>query len=160
MAARPLIEVTAQNEREAWRLRTVERLTEPEIAGRLGVSQSTVSRMLRRVEKRLAREFAEQAERVKARQAALLDHVVSEALAGWERSTDDAVTERSVSDGEKTTTTTERRGQAGAPSFLAECRAALADIRAIYGLDAPKKQDLTTGGQPIKALIGVDPEDM
>jgi hypothetical protein len=142
MAARPTRHVTADQEREAWRLRTVDRLRESEIAEQLGVSQGTVSRMLGRVERRLAQAFQEEAFRAKARQTALLEHVVGEALAAWERSKQDA----------------ERRGLAASPAFLAECRAALAGIREIWGLNAPARQDVTSGGRPVKALIGVDPD--
>ena len=44
---------------------------------------------------------------------------------------------------------------------LAEARAALADVRAIWGLDAPRPVEIRAEGAegaPVKALIGVDLE--
>lgn len=50
------------------------------------------------------------------------------------------------------TTTREVRGQTGNPALLAQARGALADIRAIWGLDAPQKQDVTTDGKPLNQV--------
>jgi hypothetical protein len=40
-------------------------------------------------------------------------------------------------------------GQSGNPSLVAQLRGAMADVRTIWGLDAPQKVDATTGGQPL-----------
>lgn len=49
------------------------------------------------------------------------------------------------------TTTKEARGQAGDPRFLDQARGAMADIRTIWGLDAPKKNELTgKDGRPLE----------
>lgn len=169
--------------------------------------------MLDRVEKRLAKQFEAQALQIKARQTAQLEHIAEEAMEGWERSKEDAETERVVTKalgtkpGEKVpvpepaggaevpgmyldaqtgeevdretaaqrvadaavqrargevgnltvveqTTTSERKGQAGDPRMLAEARGALADIRNIWGLDAPKKGELSgPNGAPIPVSV-------
>lgn len=44
------------------------------------------------------------------------------------------------------------KGQAGDPRFLAEMRNAMKDQRAIYGLEAPRQQDITSGGEKITAI--------
>lgn len=35
----------------------------------------------------------------------------------------------------------------------------LKQLRAVLGLDAPKSMDMTSGGQPIKAYVGISPDD-
>lgn len=68
---------------------------------------------------------------------------------------------------ERTLTRTSE-GQCGDPRYLAEIRASLAEIRKIWGLDAPTKQELTgKDGQPIavafteslKRVYGDSPSD-
>lgn len=173
MAARPPKEVTAENERRAWELRQ-KGWKEQRIADELEVNVSSVSRMLKRVESRLAKEFTESAARIKARQTAQLEHIHEEALEQWERSCLDAEITRTVTkrveskpkgrrdddaeeDEEVTSTeeflvekTTEIRGQSGNAALLAQAREALSDIRDIWGLNAPKTQELSgPGGGPI-----------
>lgn len=164
-------EVTTERDRRAWELRQ-KGWTTRHIAEELTVDHSTICRALSRVETRLAKQFEQDALRIKARHTAQLEHIADEAMQAWERSKLDAemerVTDKDVTldggmEGTKvmlpateTTTVHEKRGQAGNPSFLSEARAAQADIRSIWGLDAPKKTDVTSDGQPVKALIGVD----
>lgn len=169
MAANPPIEVTRAREAQAWELRQ-RCWTEQRIADEIGVHVATVSRMLDRVERRLAAQLQEQALPIKARQTAVLERVAAEALAAWERSQQDAelvrVTEKWVvpKDGadpyQVSDKTTERRGQAGDPALLAAAMKALADVREIWGLDAPKRTDLTSGGESLKAYVGFAPEEV
>src|SRR5690242_11080898 len=109
MAKAPKREVTRDHERRAWELRVREHLTEQAIAERLGVAESTVCRMLQRIEKRLAGEFRDRAAQIKAEQTAQLQALARVALEGYRRSTEDAVTERVTTrtvtiDGEATIT--------------------------------------------------------
>lgn len=158
-SAQDKAEIVRDRERAAWELR-LQGWTQERIAEELGISQPTVCKILRRVESRLAEEFREHAEEVKARQAAILERIAAEALRQWERSCQDAV-RVTVETGrakatemglihlpDKEVTTTE--GQSGNPALLAQAREALADIRAIWGMDAPKRQEHTgAGGGPI-----------
>jgi DNA-binding transcriptional LysR family regulator len=145
----PAREVSRQREQDAWTLRQEGR-TEAAIAERLGVSQPAVSKMLRRVEDRVLKDLTKEVGRTKARQTAQLEWAASQAARAWERSLEDAVSvkesvapigpkdaqsEREV--GVETERTT--RGQSGNPALLAQFREALADIRKIWGLDAPTK---------------------
>jgi len=95
-AERGCDEEWAEQERRAWVLRVTHCWKTQAIADELGVSRSTVCRLLRQANERLAKEFREQVEARRAEQAEL--HV--------------AVAEQ-----------------------------ALAAIRALWGLDAPKRQD-------------------
>lgn len=170
MAARPPVQVTRNREKEAWELR--QRFwTEQRIADHLGIERSTVSKMLDRVERRLAEQLAAAALPIKSRQTAQLEHVASEAYEAWERSKLEAELERVVTaetsvvggalgdDGPvevtlpavETRTTNERKGQTGDPAHLNTAMKALADIREIWGLDAPKKNEHSgPGGGPIE----------
>lgn len=170
MAARPPLQVTRNREKEAWELR--QRFwTEQRIADHLGIERSTVSKMLDRVERRLAEELAQAALPIKSRQTAQLEHIASEAYEAWERSKEPAELERVVTaetsvvggalgdDGPvevtlpavETRTTNESKGQTGDPAHLNTAMKALADIREIWGLDAPKKNEHSgPGGGPIE----------
>lgn len=78
-------DMTARLEREAWDLRR-KGWSQERIAEKLKVDQSTVSRMLRRTEDRLNKEFKERAERLKIEQLARLDYIIDESLEEWRRS--------------------------------------------------------------------------
>lgn len=151
--AKATTEVTREREREAWRLRQ-QGWTQQRIADRLEVTHQAVDVMLFRIEKRLAAEFREHAEEMKARQTAVLEQVMDEALEQWRRSTEDAVTEVTVKgkvtgksgkgkddapkDESRAQVTRTVEGQTGNPALLAQARGALADIRSIWGLDSSK----------------------
>ena len=178
MAADLPKEVKAEFERRAWEMRISGEKNLAAIAAELinpatgkPISTSTVSRMLSRVEQRLAKEFANKAEHVKARQTAQLERLFDEALDAWRRSKEPAETV-TVTQGRAATTregevvplpdqvVRQAREQTGDPRFIEQARGALADIRAIWGLDAPKKQDITSAGQAVKAYVGFDPEEV
>lgn len=164
-----LLERTAENERRAWELR-LQGWTERRIGDELGVHRSTVGKMLQRMEKRLAAEFRDHAEEVKARQTGRLERLFEELVEQWRRSCEDGVTETTVegrcqvdkTTGEIVPLPTETRrtvsGQSGNPALLAQALKALADIRAIWGLDAPKRTDVTSEGEAFKVLLGDWPE--
>lgn len=165
MAANPPRQVTRDREAKAWELRQ-QFWTEQRIADELGVAVSTVCEMLQRVERQLAQQLAEHALPIKARQTAQLERVAAEAFAAWERSKQPAELDRVITEevnligdeeggsitipAVKVKTTNERKGQTGDPSLLAQARGALADVRSIWGLDAPKQSEHTgPGGGPI-----------
>jgi hypothetical protein len=109
-----------------------------------------VSRLLSKAAKIALARLTEDVQRHKALQHERLDHIISEAMQGWERSKKDKRSgvkrtdslppeERSgagelVKAGEQVTQTAEE--QVGDPTFLQEAREALADQRRIWGLDA------------------------
>ena len=182
-------EELATIEREAWTLR-MRGWTGDRIADHLGVHRTTVHRMLSRIERRLADKFEDDAREVKGRQTALLERIAESALEQWERSCGNATKTRTVSkrverkpdSGERASDyvedvpadldedeahvverTSEEWGQCGNPALLAQARGALADVRTIWGLDAPKRQEVTgeDGGDiTIKVLRGVSMDDI
>lgn len=140
-------------QQEAWKLR-VSGWTQQRIAEHLGVSQPRVSQILKKIEAKLHAEFVDEAAEIKARQTAQLEHVYTEALYQWLRSCEDLERTTVVSGRAGVSAvmgvidlpnleTTMKEGQSGNPALLAQAMKALADIRAIWGLEAPKKQELS-----------------
>lgn len=159
---------TADRSMEAWRLRA-KGWKQSEVAEQLGISQQAVSQLLHKIEARLVDEFVEDARREKIRQTELLLAIYEEAMEQWRRSCGDAEREQVVTGRVKVTdqggvfelpdqVTKTTEGQSGNPALLEKAMSALAAIRAIWGLDAPKKTDVTSGGEPFKIYAGFDPE--
>jgi predicted XRE-type DNA-binding protein len=155
-------DVALGREATAWRLREQGR-TQAQIAEELGVTQPAVSRMLRRFEKKLVKELAEEALVVKVRQTRQLEYIAAQAMLGWERSKQPKKTvgRRSKAGGEgqaDEVTTQQVSEQCGDVRFLTEVRAALADIRKIWGVDAPQKHEVSAAPTPIKLITVFQPD--
>ena len=147
---------------EARELRAIELAvqgwSQRRIAAELGVSQPAVSKILRRVEDRVLEELVVEGERQKARQTLRLDHVYTESMRAWEQSKADTTRRRQ----RQTQAGTDRAGttvaelitatQCGDPRFLEQGRRALADQRALWGLDAPQKLDVRATRNPFDEL--------
>jgi DNA-binding CsgD family transcriptional regulator len=128
------------------------------IARDVGIARQSVHRIIRRVERKYNQAIGATVERLKARQARTLWAVVDEATDAWERSKQPARRIRKEtgrpggsrsgdsrgggrggrSDGRTDLTRTEVQSRVGDPRYLTEAREALADLRKLYGLDAPK----------------------
>jgi transcriptional regulator with XRE-family HTH domain len=127
--------------------------SQPQIAADLGISQAAVSKIQRRVETRLLRELAETAQRQKARQAIRLEHLFAEAMRAWNDSKADTTRrrQRQTHGGAGPGATVAElvvENQHGDPRYLDEARKALADLRKLWGLDAPQKVDLHASRDP------------
>jgi hypothetical protein len=130
------------------------------IARELGMANSTVLQIIRRVEQRCAQICVASAMEMKARQVRMLERSADEAFEAWQRSKSPSrKVQKEVASGgdseesEVVRTTVEE--QVGDPRYLAEMRAALADIRDLYGLNVPKQVDLTSGsGTVVEVMWG------
>lgn len=119
--------------------------TQHEIARTLDVSQPAVSKMLKRIEERLLADVAWRVDRQRARQTMRLEFIYREAIAGWRASQEEGLRKRRrkvEGPGTQTGTTiaeliSENRN--GDPRFLDEARRALADLRTLWGVDAPER---------------------
>ncbi len=138
------------------------------------ISDEAIRQWLRTVERRLAKEFAARAEGVKARHAAQLEHIAKLALEQWYHSCGEVVSvtvtsgrvhvhklrsgnaeggyeERTEQVELPDLVATHTEVQTGDPRLLQQAREALADVRAIWGLDAPRKSEVTgKDGGPIQ----------
>ena len=118
------------------------------IATDLGISQAAVSKLLKRVEGRAARDLVDALDRHKARQSLRLEHHYTESMTAWEASKGDTTRKRQrKSQGggrgaEATVAEVVVENQHGDPRYLEAARKALADLRRIWGLDAPKAIDV------------------
>jgi predicted transcriptional regulator len=123
--------------------------TQAQIAKELGIGQPAVNAALvRALAKRRLLTDEELISR-KHEQTMILEQQLEEASVAWERSKQNAETRRvveSTSDSDRTVTTTST-GQCGDPRYLQLICKILADIRAIWGLDAPQKAELATRGE-------------
>lgn len=141
-------EQTRENERRAWELRT-RGWTQDRIARELKLTQAGVSLILKRVVKRVLKDLGDDIVARKVEQEARLEHVVDEMMQAWERSKPVEV----GAEGETVIVpaNAQNRNPEGDPRFIEQYRNALADIRKIWGVDAPTK--LEHGGkndEPIK----------
>lgn len=149
-------EITLERERLAWKWRTQEGWTQARIAEKLGITQSAVSYMLARISKRVLVELDEMAVEAKVTQVHLLGKIIDESLQAWERSKqaiktlNRTVVKKPVEAGgkgadgspitEETVTTSQgARGSSGDSRFLAEARAAMADIRKILDIEPDRR---------------------
>jgi hypothetical protein len=157
--------LTRQREELAWEL-SAKGLTERKIveeldkAGLGRITQQGVSAILIRVEARALAEMTSRVGGLKAKQTSALWHIFQEALSAWERSKQAAKTLTKQVEGAAAgavpgssptgvagkgeRVTTQIREQDGDPRFLDQARAALADLRKIWGADAPQKVAPTT----------------
>jgi hypothetical protein len=123
-----------------------------QIAGDLGVSQAAVSKILKRAETRMLREWAETVDRHKAKQSLRLEHLFAEAIRAWHDSKADTTRrrQRKTESGQGGISVAEIvvENQHGDPRYLDEARKALADQRKLWGLDAPQKVDLRASQNP------------
>lgn len=138
-------------ERRAWDMRVRELRTLRSIADELGVADTTVLRALRRVEQRLAAEFAEQAAEIRARQVAQLEALAEDALAEYQRSKLPAEVEIETRGPTGRTVRTETRVRTGDSALLGRAIEALAGINRLLGLEAPRRTDVTSGGKELAA---------
>lgn len=87
-------DIAAGREVEAWQLRTRKGWSIYRIAEKIGVTPQAVSLMLKRVGVKIHKQLAATLEAQKAEQAGLIDSLIENAFDGWERSQEDAVTEK------------------------------------------------------------------
>lgn len=150
----PPDDVTHAREARAWRMRS-RGWSQLRIADELGITQSGVSRLLARVERRELRRLSKAVERLKVVQSAQLDHVIEESIDAWHRSKTPrkrAASKTEIPGGggdghggddqggeTRTTEVVERDGEA---SYLYAAMTALTHQRSLWGLDvAPALQD-------------------
>lgn len=143
-------EITQHREMRAFELRQ-QLWTHERIAKELGVERSAVTKMLKRISRRYSDKLEEEVKRIRAEHTLHLEHMADEAMQAWVSSKQpakDARRRKTARRGEEEENRVQT--QNADPRFLAEARAALADIRDIWGADAPTKVAATTpdGKQP------------
>jgi len=129
-----------------------------QIAAELGISQPAVSKLLKRVELRLLMEMRDTVERQKARQTLRLEHLYAEAMRAWDASKTDATRRRQrKTDGAgggagSTVAELVIENSHGDPRYLEQARKSQADLRKVWGVDAPEKVDVRALPNPYDGL--------
>ena len=138
---------------------------------KIKVDQSTISRDLAAIKKTMRQQTPDD---LKAFLFAEYLWALRESRVGWRRSLEDAETtiQEMIDGGEpvkldskglplpvaqRLKASTRREGQSGNPALLAQAQAALKAIREMFGVDAPKKVDITWRD---KVPPGYDPDEV
>ena len=138
----------------AWSLRQ-KGYTQEQIAEQLKIDQGNVSRLLNKLNDRYLKDNLDKVERVKVEQTRILWLMVAEAMRAWEKSKEPQGRVRQIkrdddgddgSGGGGSQIISESLEREGNPVYLHTARAAMADIRSIWGADvAPAQQDAALG---------------
>jgi predicted transcriptional regulator len=129
----------------------IEGWTQQAIAAELHISQAAVCKLLRRADDRALQDLAERVARQKVRHTQRLERLYAEATRAWERSKADATRRRqrqsesdsgAGSSGAHTVAEVIVESQHGDPRYLEASRKTLADLRKLWGLDAPVRLDV------------------
>jgi len=122
--------------------------TQAELAKTLGVSQPAISKIVRRIEERLAEEVAASARRLRTRQTLRLEYLFRESMTAWDASKAETLqrrqrkTEGAAGPGQ-TVAELVSENRYGDPRFLETARRLLEDLRAVWGLNAPGRLEVT-----------------
>lgn len=121
-----------------------------------GITRGRVSQIVDQVERWLRPNWQGKIDVIKEAHTQTLLDLFAESMRGWRRSQRDVV-EIEYAAGEEGALIESKRkvkGQAGNAAFLREAREALADIRKIWGVDAPQKvTPIGEDGQPAVIVI-------
>lgn len=118
-----------------------------EIARDASVHHGTVCKAVHKVREWFRLTQIDEIVEIQNRHMGTLERVAREALTAWERSKEESVTDTTETDPEgKVTTKRQVRYQCGDSAYLAEARAALGDIRKLFGVDKPLQIAVSHGG--------------
>jgi hypothetical protein len=131
-------------------------LCQADIAKELRLSQPTVSREIKLLIDEWRQERVYDINEAKARELAKVDNLELEYWEAWKRSQENAETEikkstKIAKDVARQEIQNKTEGQVGDPRFLAGVQWCIERRCLILGVDAPKKTDITSGGQPLPA---------
>jgi hypothetical protein len=130
--------------------------THRRIGEALGITESSATRLLNKLEDRELKRLSDSVARQKAAQTGWAEHWIDEAMQAWEASKqpERRVTVREDADGAKTTVT-QVGTREGDPAHLDRAMKAAAELRRLWGLDAPvsRPTEDTTGQLTYAGLI-------
>jgi predicted transcriptional regulator len=163
----------------AWRLYVQHGLTQAQIAGELQLTQSAVSKAIKRAEQLGLETLRASVASHKALQLARLERIYALAMDGFERSIGERVRKASSTKagtkGDEVSDATVTEVVQGDPRWLQTALQALGDMRRLLGLDAPAKLHVTEPNRPhaglteheirvelgvLLAQVGVDPASL
>jgi len=125
-------------------------ITQAEIGQGLGLSQQQISYDLKALRKRWLNSSVVNIDEAKAKELARVDHLEREYWDAWEKSKNPHKTTASKKvDGEQIEKTIQGETGTGDPRFLAGVQWCIDKRCRIFGLDAPARTDVTSGGKAI-----------
>jgi len=128
-----------------------------DIAAECKISQAQVSQDLKFIHGEWVKSALTDFDEIKAGELAKIDRLERENWEAWERSMTERVkTRETIFRTNTTETMTETVTPVGDPRFLQGVQWCISKRCEIFGLDAPKKLDHTSGGQPMKPTIIVN----
>jgi len=137
--------------------------TQVDIGEKLGVSQATISRDLKALQREWLQSTLIEFDKAKAEELAKVDRLEREYWIAWERSCEDAETvkQRGVESGDKKSKEAVKitKGQAGDPRFLIGVQWCIERRCKILGLDAPEKRQVT-GAIVMEYTGNADPNEL
>jgi len=121
--------------------------TQHQIATSLAISQPAVSKIVRRMEARLLADIAQRVDHQRARHTLRLEFLYGEAMRAWRASQSETLRRRQRKTdggdtGGQTIAEIISENRHGDPRFLDEARKALADLRKLWGIDAPERMTI------------------
>src|SRR5208282_1916655 len=119
-----------------WRLLEAGK-TPTAIAIEVGIARPSVHRIINRVEQKYLNEVVATVDRVKRKQARMLQIIVDEAMAGWARSADHGtriISAKRSSDRSGSATSRTRTLTAGDPELLRVAMEGMRQVRELYGI--------------------------
>ncbi len=131
---------------ECFRLNVIEGMHQVDIAVEINKSQARVSQLISLLEEEWFAEYSVEQFRIKIQQTRVYEHIIREAMDAWERSKEDAETKKTSTKGKYPGDEEISVGQVGNPAYLKTAMDAMADIRKIWGLDAPQVHELGAPG--------------
>ena len=113
-----------------------------DIGQEFDITPQRVCQIAEEIDKYLVPHFMDKIRQTKVRHTGHLHHMFQQAMAAWEKSKLDPHEETNhVNEDGDSSHTLKRKTTAGDPTFLNQARAILADIRKIWGADAPAPKD-------------------
>jgi len=117
--------------------------SQAQIAADFGISQPAVCKIVRRIEERLLADVTWKVDRQRARHSLRLEFLYAEAIRAWRASQTDGLRKRQrKTDGASGSVSVAElvsEPRHGDPRYLDEARKALADLRTLWGLNAPDR---------------------
>lgn len=139
---------------EVYRLICEGKLTQAQVAEKFtGIGRARVGQIAAKVDAWLAPQLMESVRSIKARHTQHLMVIFREAMRAWDDSKLESGQTSITEDDRGTSTTTTTRSNVGNAAFLTQARQALAEIRQIWGADAPLEVrhglEVRVAGRPI-----------
>lgn len=116
-----------------------------DIAEKVGVTRQAVSHAIKEISKWLVPKFMDGIREIRSQHTEHLMHIFHEAMRAWSKSKEVEVVEMDRVSNDDNVHQITKKQPTGNAGYLTEARAALAEIRKIWGADAPQQIEVAEG---------------